>query len=346
MFQASCTAFLRLRDLYTTRKSMANWRRLGQGKPEIDDYVSFVGFFVHYMESLRQSAFRSPSERTFEPTLSPIQSNYNTTSEADARATQGTKLVLGGYSYGALIAMQLPTLEVILHRFQSVAKGTAEAEARLRAVGLAAQWSKDAHLHQEMRQARRVGSHEKVRISARSMALAMGGDESEPGSRRHSHDSRRSLDAVRRSVERGRRKLGLQRHYDDMLEEALIEESLTSTEVPAPQTYYLLISPPLLLVTMLVTTFSSLIRMNTPYIEEKICRSPTLMVYGDRDFFTSQKRYRKWAEVLATKPGSRFQFHEVAGAGHFYREKGVETEMKSYISEWIQTLCPDSVSGD
>lgn len=297
------------------------------------------------MESLRQAAFHSPSERIFEPTLSPIQSAYNTTSEADARATQGTQLVLGGYSYGALIAMQLPILDVILNRFQTVAKGTAEAEIRLRAVSLAVQWSKDAHLHHEMRQARRVGSHEKVRSSARSMALAMGGDESEPGSRRHSRDSRRSLDAVRRSVERGRRKLGLKRHYDDMSEEALIEESLTSTSVPAPQTYYLLISPPLILVTTLVTTFSSMIRMNTPYSEEKICCSPTLMIYGDRDFFTSQKRYRKWAEVLAAKPGSRFQFHEVAGAGHFYREKGVETEMRSYIREWIQTVCHGSACG-
>lgn len=297
------------------------------------------------MECLRQSAFHSPSERLSEPTLSPIQSAYNTTSEADARATRGTKLVLGGYSYGALIAMQLPTLEVILDRFQSVAKGTAEAEARLRAVSLAAQWSKDAHLHQERRQARRVGSHEKVRISARSMALAMGGDESEPGSRPHSHDSRRSLDAVRRSMERGRRKLGLKRHCD-MSEEALIEESLTSTNVPAPQTYYLLISPPLLLVTTLVTAFSSVVRMNTPYSEKKICCSQTLMIYGDRDIFTSQKRYRKWAEVLASKPGSRFQFHEVAGAGHFYREKGVETEMRSQIRDWIQIVCPDSAFGD
>ena len=331
---------------YLSKKSNADWRHVGQAKPELDDYVSFVGFFVHYMDGLRQSASHSPSERIFEPTLSPIQSAYNTFSEPYATATQGTKLVLGGYSYGALITMQLPTLEVILKRFQSVAKGTAEAEARLRAVSLAAQWSKDAHLHHEKRQTRRAGSCEKIRNSARSMAVAMGGDESDPGSRRHSHDSRRSLDAVRRSVERGRRKLGLKRHYDDMSEEALIEESLTSTNVPTPQIYYLLISPPLPLVTTLITMFSSLIRMNTPYSEEKICSSPTLMIYGDRDFFTSQKRYRKWAEVLAAKPGSRFQFREVTGAGHFYRENGVETELRSCIRVWIKTVCHGSALGD
>ena len=300
---------------------------------------------MHYIDGLKQSAFHSPSERIFEPTLSPIQSAYNIISGPDATATQGIKLILGGYSYGALITMHLPTLEVILNRFQSVSKGTAEAEARLRAVSLAAQWSKDADLHHERRQAQRVGSSEKVRHSARSMAVAMGGDESEPGSRRHSHDSRRSLDAVRRSVERGRRKLGLKRHYDDMSEEALIEESLTSTNVPAPHTYYLLISPPLHLVTTLLTALSSLIKMNTPYSEGKICCSPTLMIYGDRDFLTSQKRYRKWAEALAAKPGSRFQYHEVAGASHSYREKGVETEMRSCIREWIQSICRDPAFG-
>ena len=301
---------------------------------------------MHYIESLRQSASHSPSERIFEPTLSPIQSAYNTVSEPDATATQGIKLVLGGYSYGALITMQLPALAVILKRFQSVAKGTAEAEARLRAVSLAAQWSKDAHLQHEKRQVGRAESYEKIKKPARSMAVAMGGDESEPGSRRHSHDSRRSLDAVRRSVERGRRKLGLKGHYYMMSEEALIEESLASTNVPTPQTYYLLISPPLHLVTTLLTMFSSLIRINRPYSEEKICCSPTLMIYGDRDFFTSQKRYRKWAEVLVTKPKSRFQFHEVAGAGHFYREDGVETEMRSCIREWIQTVTHGSALGD
>ena len=104
---------------YLWRRSGADWRNLGQAKPEIDDYVSFIGFFVHYMDSLRQSVSHSPSERIFEPTLSPIQSAYNTFSEPDATATQGIKLVLGGYSYGALIAMQLPTLE---DHFEEVSK--------------------------------------------------------------------------------------------------------------------------------------------------------------------------------------------------------------------------------
>lgn len=333
-------------ETYLGRRSSADRRYSGQAKPEIDDYVSFIGFFVHYMDGLRQSASHSPSERIFEPTLSPIQSACNTASEPDAAAIQGIRLVLGGYSYGALITMQLPTLDVILKRFQSVTKGTAEAESRLRAVSLAAQWSKDAHLQHEKRQVRRAGSYEKIRNSARSMAVAMGGDESEPGSRGHSHDSRRSLDAVRRSVEKGRRRSGLKRHYYMMSEEALIEESLTSTNVPTPQIYYLLISPPLHLVTTLITMFSGLIRMNTTSSEEKICCSPTLMLYGDKDFFTSQKRYRKWAEVLVAKPGSRFQFHEVAGAGHLYRENGVESEMRTCIREWIQTVTHGSVLGD
>lgn len=293
---------------------------------------------MHYVEGLRESTPQSPSQRTFGSKLSSIPSAYDTTLAPIGLETLGMTLILGGYSYGALINIHLPAPDVILQRFQSVAKGTAEAEIRLRAVSLAAQWNRDAEIHREARQARRIGSHEKMRLSARSMAVAMGGDESEPGSRRPSHESRRSLDVVRRSVDKGRRKLGLRRHGSDMAEEAMIEESLTSMKIPPPQTHYLLISPLLSLVTAFVTMFSSSIRANTPQGEENICISPTLAVYGDSDIFTSQKRYRRWAEGLAAKPGSRFQFREVAGAGHFYHGDGVETELGRCIREWVQEM--------
>ena len=255
-----------------------------------------------------------------------------------ATPASGMKLILGGYSYGALINIHIPSLDVILQRFQSVTKGAAEAEIRLRAFSLAAQWNKDAQLHQEARQERRSGSHEKIRHSARSMAVVMGGDETEPGSRRPSHESRRSLDAVRRSIDRGRRRLGLRQHDSDMSENGLVEDCLVLPNTPLPQAHYLLISPLLPLITSLVTMFSSSIRANTAQGEKKICASPTLTVYGDRDIFTSQKRYRRWAESLAAKPGSLFQFHEVAGAGHFYHEEGVDTELRRSIREWIRDL--------
>ena len=247
-------------------------------------------------------------------------------------------MILGGYSYGALINIHLPAPDVILQRFQTVSKGSAEAEIRLRAVSLAAQWNRDAQSQMEVQQARRTESHEKIKPSAHSIAMAMGGDECEPGTRRPSHESRRSLDAVRRSVDRGRKKLGLRRHGSDMSEQAMTEQSLILTHIPSPQIHYLLISPPLSLVTAFVTAFSNSIRANTPQAEVKICSLPTLAVYGDRDVFTSQRRYRKWAESLAAKPGSRFHFREISGAGHFYHEDGVEIELRYCIRQWVQEM--------
>ena len=289
------------------------------------------------MEGLRESISHLPSDSIFRSIVSPSSSAYEASSEPVAPAAQKMDLLIGGYSYGALITIHLPSLDVIIRRFQHAVKGTAEAEIRLRAISLTAQWTKDARLYNEMQQARRAGSHEKIRSSPRTLAVIMGGDESEPGSRRPSHESRRSLDVVRRSVERGSRKIGLKRHYDGLSEGIMIERCPTSTIVPVPRVFYLVISPPLL-VTSLLTMFSSSVKMNTPYSEEKICSSPTLAIYGDRDSFTSQKRYRRWAEGLAARSESRFQFHEVEGAGHFYREDGAETEMRICIQDWIHDI--------
>jgi len=223
-------------------------------------------------------------------------------------------LILSGYSYGSLIVTHLPPTSTILQRFETVSKGTAEAEIRLRAVSLAAQSNKDARLYREAQEAPR-GSHEKLRPSARMIAVAVGGDESEPGARRLSHESRRSMDSVRRSVERGRRKL-FRPHSSETSEEALLVESLLAVNIATPRTYHLLISPLLPPVSMFATFFSNPLKM-IPSTEERLRSQPTLAIYGDKDFFTSQKKLRRWAESMKEKPRSRFQFLEIAGASHF-----------------------------
>ena len=246
-------------------------------------------------------------------------------------------MIIGGYSYGSLITTLLPSMEDILKRFAQVNKGTAEAEIRLRALSLAAQWNKDALLYCEAQQARRTRSHEKLRASTHAMTVAVGGEESEPGSRHVSHERRRSLDAVRRSMERSRKKFRRQ-HSDETSEHNLVIESLVPVKVLLPQTHYLLISllqPP---ISMLVTMFSNLRSGYLAQREAKYLDHPTLVIFGDRDLFASQRRLRRWAEGLKSKPNSLFQFHEVAGAGHFWREEGVETQMREHIRNWIQDI--------
>ena len=244
------------------------------------------------------------------------------------------KLIIGGYSYGSLIATLLPPIKDVIQRFAEANKDTAEAEIRLRAVSLAAQWNKDALLHREAQQARKTRSHEKLRVSGCAMAMAVGGDESEAGSRRASREGRGSFDAVRRSVEKSKRKL--LRQHSEMSNHTLIVESLV--QLPPPQTHYLLISPLRPPISVLATMFSYLRSGYLAQKEAKFLDHPTLVLYGDKDLFASQIRLRRWAEGLISEPGSLFQFREITGAGHFWQEQGVGTQMRGFIREWAQDI--------
>lgn len=72
--------------------------------------------------------------------------------------------------------------------------------------------------------------------------------------------------------------------------------------------------------------------------EDKLVKYPTIAIYGGEDFFTSQKKLRGWAEGLKAKPGSQFSFHEVAQAGHSWREKGSDSQMRSAIRQWLEDI--------
>ena len=269
--------------------------------------------------------------------LSSIPSAYELSSQAQSLDPERTKLIIGGYSYGSLITTLLPPLDDIIQRFAEVNKGSAEAEIRLRAISLAAQWNKDAVLYREAQRARKTRSHENLRVLEGAMAVTVGGEESEPGSRRASREGRGSLDAVRRSMERSRRKL-LRHHSSEVSNNTLIVESLVHAEIPPPQTHYLLISPLQPPISILATMFSYLRPGYLAQKEAKFLDHPTLVLYGDRDFLTAQRKLRKWAESFTSEPGSLFQFHEITGAGHLWREQGVETQMRGCIREWTQGI--------
>ena len=307
------------------------------GNSETEDFISFVGFFLHYIDNLTQCEPHFSGHRLPNTPLSSIPSAHELSSLPYFTNPDSMKLIIAGYSYGSLITTLLPPVEEIVKRFGRVRKGTAEAEIRLRAVSLAAQWNKDAVLYHETHQGGKKMSCEKLRTSAHAMTMAIGGEESEPGSRRPSHESRRSLDAVRRSMERSRKKL-LRQHSSEASEETLVVESLVPVDIPLPQTHYLLISllqPP---ISMFATMFSHL---GTGYLAEretKFLDHPTLVIYGEKDLFASQRRLRKWAESLESKPNSLLRFHEVTGAGHFWHEEGVGSKMRSYIKEWLQKI--------
>ena len=275
--------------------------------------------------------------------LSPIQSAVASQGDRIPGIDERMVLILGGYSYGSLITSNLPSTEVILSCFTTVSKGTAEAEIRLRAMNLSNQWNVEAEQHS--RRGRRA-AQSTLRASPHSAIF--GGEESEPGTRRASRESRRSIDIVRRSMDHSRTKLGTHRSSSEA-NPTLLEVKLERMDVAPPNSYYLLISPLLPPVSMLATMFSRASVFRSENIqptkpattasascaEEKFRMHPTLAISGDKDFFTSHKKLRKWAERLIVESNSRFTCREIKGAGHFWHEEGVDGQMRGCIRDWV-----------
>ncbi|KAL9121527.1 MAG: hypothetical protein Q9187_001912 [Circinaria calcarea] len=323
-------------------------------KPELADYSSFVGFFIYYLNGLQPSGSTSSNGYTQTPSftespLLPIQSALTTPTDPPNAVSSRIVLVLGGYSYGSLIAMNLPSVDAILSRFIDIRQGTAEAEIRLRASNLSTQWNTE--VHRKSQRGRSLTVEDVTRGTSHS--IAMGGDESEPGTRRKSRESKRSVNLVRRSVDRSRQKLGPRKPSSEELSAFVSAvEKLPSTEALLPETHYLLISPLLPPISMLATMFTQLSSRRhhrspfsnqrhdrqASHLAENLLHHPTLAVYGDKDFFTSPKKLRKWSENLAEAKDSCFRFHEIAGAGHFWHEDGVEAELRSTIGCWVADI--------
>ncbi|KAF9888794.1 hypothetical protein FE257_008370 [Aspergillus nanangensis] len=110
---------------------------------------------------------------------------------------------------------------------------------------------------------------------------------------------------------------------------------------------YLLISPLLPPINLFLTMFSKLfldvgeqglrkgMQISCPKPADQLSVHPTLVIYGNRDTFTSAHKLRKWSEDLMRIPGSRFRSVEVDGAGHFWREMGAESQARNALRTWL-----------
>ena len=312
-------------------------------KPEVYDYISFVGFFLHYLDALRLPYHGEPTPTSPDAPLAPIPTGVelgNPSEEAQSELT----LILSGYSYGSLITTQLPLIDEILKRFAHVNQGTSEAEIRLRASSLASQWNRDAQMHSEFRQERSLQSPSTHRTSPNPMALVMGGEESEPGTRRPSQESKRSIDLVRKSLDRSRTHFG--RRVSGKATQCFEPtHHLAPISLRIPRIRYLLVSPLLPPVSSLATFFSHshTISIKGPAsplasgdIDYKLVSHPTLAIYGEKDFFVSQHKLRTWAEAISKRPSSMFSFHAIADAGHFWHERSSEVAMRQFVRDWLE----------
>ncbi|KAG8413341.1 hypothetical protein J3458_012915 [Metarhizium acridum] len=298
-------------------------------RPERDDYASVVGFTVHYVH------FLDP---------------FN-----DEASKQSPVLLMGGYSYGAMVTAQMPPLDQLLEPFARPHADSHAAQVRLRAQHLAEQQNLIlGSARSAVLQVR--GPHATI---GRAGAVRVGGDEGDRSPRK-SHDSlgRRSFsldaeDRFRRGVylmarARARRSASSDggnepRPPQDKQDER--GETLPAvTGLLRPRPAYLLVSPLQGLVTHLATMSllpSRLRRRHDDAEEKKLTENATLAVFGDNDVFVPVGRLRAWVARLAGQ-GSLFAAREVASAGHFWGEDGVLDLMTESVEAFAAGLIRDT----
>ncbi|KAH8650508.1 hypothetical protein BGZ60DRAFT_421231 [Tricladium varicosporioides] len=227
-------------------KGRTSW----QSKAEQDDYISFIGFVVYYISLLSippispkpieqpqftrsepelhdltpvpSQALPPPHTRHDSRYLSPTSSLSSTTAQKTTLTGLNLqpRLLLSGYSYGALVTSCLPAiLTAVLTPFQNPQPGSPHAEIRLRAEGLARQQSQiidnqispllQAYHHRRERSLQINDMLSSPKSRKTSGGVRMGGEEDLRRASHDSHISRHSFsletrETVRRSVDRVR----------------------------------------------------------------------------------------------------------------------------------------------
>ncbi|KAI5458265.1 Alpha/Beta hydrolase protein [Mariannaea sp. PMI_226] len=325
-------------------------------KAERLDYTTVLAFILHYVHHLDPFRSRSAGSDALE-----LPSDASPPASLP-QAAQPT-LIMGGYSYGAMITTQLPPLYAMLQPFASPEVDSNAAEVRLRAEHLAGEQN-------VILASARAAILERGLRSPSKRGVRIGGDEG--GSPRKSHDGhhRRSFsfdeERIRRGVHDLMAKARPGRHSqrlfhasaDSPTREA-IPPQLQSQPQPQPQQgevlpaipnmtiprpAYLLVSPLQGLINHLATMSlvpSSLLKNRDPAsleAEEKLVRNPTCAIFGDMDVFVAANRLRAWASRLQERKDSRFRGHEIPSAGHFWIDEDTASQMRDEVSTFAEDL--------
>lgn len=264
-------------------------------------------------------------------------------------------LILGGYSYGAMIASHLPSIDIVAALFETPTPGSAQSEIKLRAVDLARDGKAylDAHTTTSTSILRATLSLPSTQngggqgASPSNRGVIVGGYESDAASRRISRESsRRSMDGerVRQSFDRVRRKINA-RH--GRIPEPEEEPRTTEPTLLLPSVAYLLISPLLPPVAGFTTMFSKLKfshkgRDTGKEQEEyhELTAHPCCCLFGSKDIFTSDRKLQKWTADLSSRSGSPFTAIRV-DVGHFWHEAEGLVRLRQGLADWLRTLAPE-----
>ncbi|RMZ79217.1 hypothetical protein DV738_g3527, partial [Chaetothyriales sp. CBS 135597] len=303
------------------------------GKGELGDYVAFYLFMLAFINATKAQLTGEESQDV-EETIQPL-------------------LVLGGYSYGSMIASSLPPIDLVQALLGNTPEGSTEYEIKSRADQLGKDYAAYVKLQREGSSIRaQGGSHASHTSEVNSPPGRMGGYRSEEANRRISGQSGRSSvdrgNSVRRSLDRVRQRLGKNR---DMLAGSIAnpDHSTRQQASGCPTVAYLLISPVLPPVSGFTTMFSkpSFERQlpgstrqlkDESASQDKFQKCATCIVYGGKDQFTSSKKIKKWTHELEERSAnpSLLCAQEVEQAGHFWVE--APGRLQAIVGQWLLTL--------
>lgn len=298
------------------------------GKAERDDYISVAGHLVFYINQLQTS------QMVIDNTAYPPGHMQSIPSEP-------ITLVLGGYSYGSLIVTHLPPMPDILASFSKSSKWVSEILIRAKELALQTNTSL-SEIRGRMPNTAPARRQHKRQSSSQHSIIYGGNDEPSPADRH--------IDPLHKAVEMQTRfKHAIHRNHrstssiksappsekpEDIAEPTLV--------LPHVSTHYLLISPllPPLSSFLSFSTMSLSFWRHHDHNPQTLLRHPTLVIFGTKDIFTSSTKLDTWCKKMETLSGeakgqSSFRWRRVEGAGHFWRERGVETELRESIREWV-----------
>ena len=320
------------------------------GRAEKEDYVSFAGFVTYYLQYLQahdEAAVMSPVTST----ITAGQDLSNPVASSPGRgSTPQFRLLLAGYSYGSLMLSRLPSVTAIIERFQSAECGTAAAEIILRAKRLAQETHETMQASQTpiSPRGRQLAPEDAAGVHhthGKPSPVTVGGEETDPSERRKSRDSRRSADIVRKGAEVPHRIKAHIRRQSSSVKTGPTHQSpnslIDSGQAPRVSPSYLLVSPLLPPVSHALcppSSISSLLGKAKPDPSTGVGKldRPTLAIWGAADSFTSNRKLRTWAEKLSSESASDFEWAQIEGAGHFWREAGVMQELQQRIAAWLK----------
>ena len=326
------------------------------GRPEKEDYTSFAGFMVYYLQQLqpkddlkRLSTIVSARTSRIDG-LEPLTSASETPSPRNSSRSSNVTLLLSGYSYGFLILSRLPPVADMLGRFEAAPRGTTAAEIILRAYRLAKESRSTLEVKQALPQSRgrRLTPADATKPRLHASPVIVGGEETPPQERRRSRETSRGANIVHRGVEVPLRIKARMRRRSSGVRPGTghgpmqSDENITtgsSTPVPGVRVMYLLISPVLPPIAHTLVPPASWTGLRggadkSTGVGSTTC--PTLAVWGSIDSFTSNRRLKAWAERLSKLGPAAFKGVDFEGAGHFWREQGVMRSMTEAIENWVR----------